>query len=103
MTDTLTLPERDREHERLLGVVFNLSPAQAAIVSCLVRGTMASTEQLAAYAEVGSPVKVMVSRARARLKDHGFDIMSKMDVGYWIEPSDSKGIEEIARKFAGGK
>lgn len=99
MQNSLTIPKRDPEHERVLGIVFDLSPAQASVLSCLTRGTVATANQLLTYAGVKPPMKVVVSRARAKLKTHGFDIKSRIGVGYWIEPDDRKGIEEAVNKF----
>jgi hypothetical protein len=102
MTDTITIPERDREHERVLGIVFDISPAQASVLSCLCRGTVATADELLAYTGSKSHIKVVVSRVRAKLQLKGFDIKSRMGVGYWIEPDDRKGIEELATKFVEG-
>jgi hypothetical protein len=99
MQDTLTIPERDSEHERVLGIVFELSPAQASVLSCLVRGTIATKEQLLTYSGTRPPIKIVVSRARAKLRTHGLDIKSRIGVGYWIEKDDRKGIEKAVREF----
>src|SRR6478609_8143855 len=98
MHDTLAIPNRDTEHERVLGIVFDMSPAQATILSCLVRGTIVSANELLAYSGLRPPMKVVVSRARAKVKPFGFDIQSKIGVGYWIEKHDKKGIEEAVSK-----
>jgi DNA-binding response OmpR family regulator len=103
MNNAITLPERDREHERVLGIVFNISPAQASVLSCLTRGTVATSEELLAYSGVKSFIKVVVSRTRAKLKEYGFDIKSKMEVGYWIEAEDRKAIEWMVKEFMEGK
>jgi len=103
MEDTISLPERNQEHERLISIVFGVSPAQASVISCLARGVSANSEQLLAYTNTRSHVKVAVSRARHKLSLHGFDIKSKMGVGYWIEADDKRGIEKMLADFVGGK
>jgi hypothetical protein len=103
MEDTITLPDRDREHERLISIVFGVSPAQASVISCLTRSVSANSEQLLAYTNTRSHVKVVVSHARQKLADHGFSIHSKMGVGYWIEAADKRGIEKMLADFVGGK
>ena len=103
MNDTITLPERDREHERVLGIVFNLSPAQASVLSCLCRGTVASNDELLEYTGSKSNIKVVVSRTRLTIRQHGFDIKNRMGVGYWMEAADRKGVEALATKFVEGK
>lgn len=103
MNDTITIPARDREHERVLGIVFDISPAQSSVLSCLCRGTVATADELLEYTGSKSHIKVVVSRVRAKLADHEIDIKSRMGVGYWIEAEDRKGIERLVSKFLGGK
>jgi|GEM_PF-2893436 len=103
MTETIDLPERDREHERVLGIVFDISPAQASVLSCLSRSVTATADELLTYSGSKSHIKVVVSRVRAKLKEHGLDIKSKMNVGYWIEPDDRKAIEKMVTKFLEGR
>lgn len=93
MTPVITIPERDEEHERILAVVFNLAPSQAVVLSCILRSVAVTTEQLTDYAGTKSHIKIAISRARTRLREHGFDIVSKNNVGYWIEPEVKRGIE----------
>jgi len=95
MSEITSLPERDEEHERLLAILFSLSPAQAGVVSCLTRGVTATTSQLQAYVGDKTPIKVAVSRARARMLDHEIDIMSRIHVGYWIEPVHQDKIKRM--------
>lgn len=101
MQDAITIPPRDTEHERVLGIVFNLSPAQASVLSCLARGTIATGDQLLEYSGVKPPIKVVVSRARAKLKQEGLDIHSRIGVGYWVEPEDKVKIEKAVNQFLG--
>lgn len=103
MTEALTLPEKDQEHERILGMVFDISPAQASVLSCLSRATVATADELLAYAGAKSHIKVVVSRTRAKLQMHGFDIQSKHGVGYWIAPDDKKGIDKMSKAFLEGR
>ena len=102
MTPLLTVAERDEEQERLLGIVFNLAPSQAAVVSCLLRSVTVTTAELSGYVDAKSHVKIAVSRARARLRELGYDIHSKTNVGYWITQDDKKSIEEKVNEFLGG-
>lgn len=102
MSTTITVANRDEEHERLLGIVFNISPAQAAVLSCIMRSTAVTTDELQRYSGNKSHVKIAVSRVRARLKEYGYDINSKKDVGYWIEPDDKKGLEGLVNDFTKG-
>lgn len=95
MNETIQLPDRDEEHERLLAILFKLSPAQAGVVSCLTRGVTATTDQLQRYVGDKTPIKVAVSRARSKMLDHGIEIMSRMHVGYWIEPEQQARIEAL--------
>lgn len=97
-----TMPEKDEEHERILGIVFDISPAKASILSCLCRGTGATTQQLVTFAGVTSPVKPMISRMRKKLEEHGLAIESKMGVGYWMSPEDRVRVGRIVDEFVGG-
>lgn len=99
MQDTLTIPERDTEHERVLGIVFGLSPAQASVLSCLTRGTVATTEQLLEYCGVKPPIKVVVSRTREKMRSHNVAINSKIGVGYWIDKMHRQLIERKVAEF----
>lgn len=103
MNNAITLAERDREHESILGIVFDISPAQAGVLSCLLRSTVATGDQLLEYTGSKSHIKVVVSRTRFKLQAKGFDIKSKMNVGYWIEADDKKEIEKLVSKFLGEK
>lgn len=102
MTLPVKVTERDLEHERLIGVVFNLPPSQACVLSCLLRNTVVSTEELSDYVGNKSHIRIAVSRARLRLEESGFSIHSQNRAGYWLEPSDREGIERSLREFLGG-
>lgn len=101
MQGSPTLPKRDIEHERVLGIVFDLSPAQASVLSALVRGGITTPDELLAYSGVKPPIKVVVSRARTKLRNHGFDIKSRISVGYWMEPEDKEGVADAVTKWVG--
>lgn len=100
---TSLLPERDHEHERIVGIVFNIPPQQAAIVSCLARGAVATTDQLWAYLESKTPPKLVMFHARSRLQEEGMDIKSKRSVGYWMEEDTRKKIEKRVTDFVEGR
>lgn len=102
MQDTLTIPERDTEHERLLGIVFELSPGQASVLSCLARGTVVTTDELLTYTGLQPPMKVVVSRLRSKMRTHGVDINSRIRVGYWIEQEGRKIIDKAVAAFLHG-
>lgn len=102
MHTTLASPARDEEHERVLSAVFDLSPSQSSALSCLVRSSVVSSAELAEYTGVQSMVKIVVSRTRKKLAEHGLDIRSKPGVGYWIEPDTKRAIEEMVAKFMEG-
>ena len=99
MNTTLALPKRDTDHERVLGIVFDTSPAQASVISCLCRSTIVSSKELLKYTGTKSHIKVAVSRARQKLQAHGLDIKSRIGVGYWIEAEDRHRIETIVEAF----
>lgn len=96
-----TLPEKDIEHERLLGIVFDISPAQASVLSCLCRGTGATTAELLDFVGIQSEVKVVVSRTRDKLEAHGISIQSKPSIGYWMDVADRFKVEQLVREFVG--
>lgn len=102
MNETLAIPIRDHDHERVLGVVFDISPAQASVLSCLCRGTIATGDDLLEYTGAKSNIKVVVSRTRAKLKELGMDIKSKIGVGYWMEASDKDRVAAAVAKFLDG-
>lgn len=98
----MPIAERDEEHEQVLAMVFKLSPAQSAVLSCLLRSFVASPTELLEYTGSKSYIKVPVSRVRAKLREHGFDIKSKMELGYYIEPEDKTGINEMVTDYLEG-
>lgn len=102
MNDTITLPQRDRDHERALGIVFNISPAQASVLSCLSRGVVASTNQLLEYSGSKSQMKVIINHVRKALAPHDLVIHSKQHVGYWIDADNRSTIETMVMNFLGG-
>jgi hypothetical protein len=93
--------KRDLEHERVLSIVFNLSPAQASVLSALVRGTVIPAHELLEYTGVKPPIKVVVSHTRTKLRTHGFDIKSRLLVGYWMDPDDKAGVEQKVMEWVG--
>lgn len=99
MNETITLPERDVEHERVLSILFDISPAQASVLSCLARAKVVGSDTLLKYTGTKSQIKVVVSRTRQKVQELGLDIKSKMGVGYWIEKDDKDKIEALVRKF----
>lgn len=103
MQETLTLPSRDREHERILGIVFDISPSQAAILSCLSRATIVTGDELLEYSNITSQIRVAISRTRTKLKAWGMDIHVKQDVGYYLTPDDKRTIERMVAKFVEGR
>lgn len=102
MNEALSLPERDQEHERVLGVVFDISPAQASVLSCLCRGTIVTGDELLAYTGAKSEIKVVVSRTRAKMRELGMDIHSKINVGYWMDAEDKERVGSHVDKFLKG-
>lgn len=102
MNQKIDIPKRDPEHERLLGIVFNLSPAQSAVLSFLSRGTVATGAQLLAYSKTVTPIKITVSRVRTKLKEQGMDIKSKPNVGYWMEAEDRADVQLAVQNFLEG-
>lgn len=102
MNSEIKIPERDPEHERVLGIVFNLSPAQAAVLSCLSRGTVVTGDELLAYSNTVTPIKVVVSRVRSKLKKQDMDINSKPNVGYWMESHDRASVQAAVANFLEG-
>lgn len=97
-----TVPPRDQENERLLSIVFNLSPTEAAILSCLYRGTGAPASVLVEYVNVTSSIKPFVSRCRAKLRLKGLDIKSRAGTGYWMEPDDCCKVGKLVADYLGG-
>lgn len=102
MNGTITLPTRDADHERVLGVVFNISPAQASVLSCLSRTQLATADELLGFTGVKSNIKVVISRTRHAVREHGFDINSKKGVGYWMTAEDQSGVVTKVNEFMGG-
>lgn len=102
MNEVVEHTSRDREHERVLGIVFDISPAQASVLSCLCQNPLATADELLKHSGSKSHIKVVVSRTRSKLQAHGFDIKSKMGVGYWITAEDKAGIDAMVQKFING-
>lgn len=99
---TRVLPARDREHERVLGQLYNLSPAQAAVLSCLSRSDSgATTDELEKHTDTKPPIKVVVSRVRSKIKekDASLDIQSKQRLGYWMLPECRATVAAEVEKF----
>jgi len=103
MQAEITIPKRDPEHERVLGIVYDISPAQAAVLSCLCRGTVVTGDELMAFSGIKPPVKVVISRTRAKMKEHGMDIRSKINVGYWMDAEDRQDIQRSVDDFLAGR
>lgn len=98
-TNLLPLPDRDHEHERVIGIVFDLPPQQAALVSFLARGAVASTQQIQEHLDSRTHPKVIVAHARNRLREEGMDIKTRWGVGYWMEEDTRTAIEARIEKF----
>lgn len=95
------LPSRDIDQERALVMALNLSPGQAAVLSCLMRTVRATSEDLDEYTGF-SHAKVFVSKVRQKLKPNGVTIHSKTDIGYWIDPSGKEILEDIIKPYYEG-
>ena len=102
MNEKAVTPKRDRDHERLLGIVFGLSPAQAGVLSYLSRGTYATSDQLLEYIGAKSNIKVVVSRTRAKVKEYGVEIKSRIRVGYWIEADEREKVQGVVNDYLKG-
>lgn len=102
-TTAISLPERDNEHERIISIVFNIPMQQAALVSCLARGAVATTQQLQDYLESKTHPKIVVTHARSRLREDGMDIKSKWNVGYWMEEDTRNQIASRITAFMEGR
>lgn len=92
-------PVRDKEHERVIGIIFDIPPQRAAIVSCLARGAVTTTRQLWSYLESKSPPKIAIAHVRKRLREEGLEIKSKPNVGYWMEAPTIAEIERRVNEF----
>lgn len=99
MNNVINLPTRDREHERVLGIVFDISPAQASVLSCLSRAKIVTANELKTFTGLKSLAKIAVSRTRHKVREHGFDINSKKGVGYWMTAEDQAGVTDKVNEF----
>lgn len=99
----IMMPERDNEHERVIGILFDIPPQQAAIVSCLARGAVATTRQLWSYLGSKSPPKIAMAHVRKRLRDDKLEIKSKLGVGYWMEEPTIEEINKRVNTFLEGR
>jgi len=96
------LPDRDPEHERLLGIVFKLSPNRAATLSVLLKCTYVSSEKIMEYAGFNSPVKQAIWHIRAALHPLGVEVGNRQGVGYWIDKDDKAKVEHRVEEFLKG-
>jgi len=101
MISKIKLPDRDREHERVLGRIFDISPSQAAVLSCLSRCSIVTAKELKDYTGVKAPIKIAVSRTRSKLEAHGLFIENKPNVGYWISEEDRNCVDFRVKEFMG--
>ena len=97
--NTISIPERDNEYERVIAIVFNMTPQQAALVSCLSRGAVATAEQLKEYLNTETHPKIVVHHVRAKLNEKGIDIKSKWNAGYWMEEDTINAIKAEVDTF----
>jgi biotin operon repressor len=94
-----TLPDKNTDHERVLSIVFNISPAQAGVLSLLARVPFVTGDQLTEWINAKSEIKTVVSKTRSKLKEHGVEIHSRIGAGYWIEAADREMIAEKVDSF----
>lgn len=99
-TTTLSAePDHDVDHERIVGIVFDLPPQQAILVSWLARGAIANTDQISDYLGSKTQPKIVVSLARTKLKEVELDIQSKWGTGYWMNDDDRAVVNASVKKF----
>lgn len=104
MTTTLPAePDHDVDHERIVGIVFDLPPQQAILVSWLARGAIANTKQIAEYLGSKTLPKIIVSHARTKLKEYELDIQSRWGTGYWMNDEDRAVVNASVQKFLEGR
>ena len=94
-----TLPDKNSDHERVLSIVFNISPAQAGVLSLLARAPFVTGEQLTDWINAKSEIKTVVSKTRSKLKEHGVEIHSRIGAGYWIDGADRDKIAAKVDEF----
>jgi biotin operon repressor len=94
-----TLPDKNSDHERVLSIVFNISPAQAGVLSLLARAPFVTGDQLAEWINTKTEIKTVVSKTRSKLRDFGVEIHSRIGAGYWIDADDRSKIEAEVNKF----
>lgn len=100
MSKVSLVPERHIDQERALMMALKLSPAQAGVLSCLMRCVSATIEDLNEYTGL-SHSKVFVSKARQKLKPHGIDIEVKPEIGYWLEPASKEILTDMLKPYMG--
>lgn len=93
------LPAKNPDHERVLSIVYGISPAQAGVLSILLRAPFVTGDQLTEWVNAKSEIKTVVSKTRSKLKDHGIEIHSRIGAGYWIDTEDRAKIEERVNAF----
>ena len=94
-----TLPDKNPDHERVLSIIFNISPAQAGVLSVLARAPFVSGDQLTEWINAKSEIKTVVSKTRSKLKEHGIEIHSRIGAGYWIDGDDREKITAKVDEF----
>ena len=84
--------ERIRDLETVLGLVdgrlvrFGLTPVQTKVLGLLMALPHVTADMISQRLGITSQPKVVISRMRSRLKNHGVEIKSRHSVGYWLDP-----------------
>lgn len=102
-TENISLPERDNDLERIIGIVFDLPPQQAAIVYGLSKGAVATPKQLMDFLGTNTHPKIAINHIRTRFKDEGLSITSRWNVGYWMDEDTRQKIDTRIREFLEGR
>jgi hypothetical protein len=102
MTETAALPERDTEHERVISILFSLPPLPSSVVSCLSRAPMCTSAELSAFTGAKSKIKIAISKARTKLREHNLTINSRLGAGYWMDAPDRKALDDMVQSFLSG-
>lgn len=93
------MPERDHEHERLLTIVFNISPSQAAALSLLCSGQHRSTEEIKEFTGMKSNPKAIIWHMKPKLEEHGIELRSRRGIGYWMERECREKVQDLLVEY----
>jgi hypothetical protein len=75
---------------------FKLSPSLAKLLMIMLEETLVTTKEVSDKYKIATDGRVAMYRLRNYLRGYDIEIMSRRELGYWLEPSTKQKVIDLA-------